>query len=66
MAPASKQGKNVKIKYGLQTGTKPPKFTLFCNYPELIHFSYVRRIENHFRKAFDLNNVKIVIKLKKS
>ncbi|MCJ8341314.1 MAG: ribosome biogenesis GTPase Der [Cetobacterium sp.] len=53
MNPApTRKGRVVKINYATQIATAPPRFVLFCNYPELIHFSYSRYIENKLREAF--------------
>lgn len=50
--PPTRKGRVVKINYATQIATAPPKFALFCNYPELVHFSYGRYIENKLREAF--------------
>ncbi|MBC6004000.1 ribosome biogenesis GTPase Der [Paraclostridium tenue] len=50
--PPSDKGKRLKIYYGSQTGTQPPKFTLFINDKELTHFSYQRYLENKIRENF--------------
>ena len=52
--PPSDKGKRLKIYYMTQVSTKPPTFVIFVNRKELMHFSYVRYIENHLRKQFDL------------
>ena len=41
-APPSYKGKRLKVTFAQQTGTTPPKFTLFVNSDKLIHFSYER------------------------
>lgn len=64
-APPTKKGKCVKLNYVTQVSVAPPTFLLFCNYPELLHFSYLRRIENNFRKAFGFEGVNIRIRIKK-
>lgn len=51
-APPTRKGRVVKVNYCSQVSTAPPKFVIFCNHPELLHFSYVRYIENKFREAF--------------
>ena len=50
--PPSDKGKRLKIYYGAQTGTKPPKITLYINNKELTHFSYQRYLENKIRENF--------------
>jgi GTP-binding protein len=57
--PAGAKGRLPKINYATQTGTEPPTFTFFCTYPDLIHFSYRRYLENGLRKEFDFTGTPI-------
>lgn len=50
--PPSDKGKRLKIYYMTQVKTRPPTFVIFVNSKPLMHFSYVRYIENHLRKQF--------------
>lgn len=50
--PPSDKGKRLKILYVTQVAVKPPAFVLFVNDPELMHFSYVRYLENRIRETF--------------
>ncbi len=50
--PPLYRGKRVKYYYITQVGIKPPTFVVFVNYPEGVHFSYIRYIENHLRQTF--------------
>ncbi|MBU5314139.1 ribosome biogenesis GTPase Der [Tissierella carlieri] len=50
--PPSDKGKRAKIYYGTQVSVRPPKFVIFVNYKELMHFSYVRYLENQIRNHF--------------
>ncbi|MBN1623068.1 MAG: ribosome biogenesis GTPase Der [Clostridia bacterium] len=50
--PPSDKGKRLKIFYMTQTSVKPPTFVLFVNSKDLLHFSYLRYIENQLREAF--------------
>ena len=50
--PPSDKGKRLKLFYATQTGVKPPAFVLFVNDKELMHFSYLRYLENRIREAF--------------
>ena len=63
--PPTRKGRVVKINYATQVSTAPPKFVLFCNYPELIHFSYARYSENKFREAFGFDGSPILISFEK-
>lgn len=50
--PPSDKGKRLKILYCTQVGIKPPQFVFFVNNPELMHFSYLRYLENTLRQNF--------------
>ncbi len=57
-APTDK-GKRLKILYCTQAGVKPPNFIFFVNEPELMHFSYLRYLENQIRKNFGFEGTPI-------
>lgn len=57
--PPTRKGRVVKINYATQISTAPPRFVLFCNYPELVHFSYGRYIENKLRESFGFEGTPI-------
>ena len=46
------KGKRLKIFYSTQVSVKPPTFVIFVNEEELMHFSYLRFLENQIRQAF--------------
>ena len=50
--PPTFKGRRVKVLYGTQVGVKPPKFVVFVNIAEGIHFSYERYLVNQIRKSF--------------
>jgi GTP-binding protein len=50
--PPLYHGRRVKYYYITQVGIKPPTFIAFVNYPEGVHFSYLRYIENNLRDSF--------------
>lgn len=52
--PPSDKGKRLKVYYMTQVSIAPPTFVIFVNKKDLMHFSYVRYIENHIRKQFEL------------
>jgi ribosome-associated GTPase EngA len=60
----SKHGASLKIRYGTQTRTSPPGFTLFANHPKLVDHNYRRYMENRMREAFDLTGTPILLKFK--
>ena len=52
LQPPATSGRRLRIYYATQQGVMPPTFILFVNDESLMHFSYERYLENHFRKAF--------------
>ncbi len=48
----SRRGKALKLLYATQAEVAPPTFVLFVNDPELVHFSYVRFLENRIRAVY--------------
>lgn len=59
-APSDK-GKRLRIYYTTQVAIKPPTFVTFVNDPELMHFSYVRFLENRIRETFEFEGTPIRI-----
>ncbi|WP_202080023.1 ribosome biogenesis GTPase Der [Caldalkalibacillus salinus] len=59
--PPSDKGKRLKVNYGTQVSVKPPTFVLFVNDPEIMHFSYLRYMENKIREAFPFEGTPIRI-----
>jgi GTP-binding protein len=57
--------KPVKIYYLTQVRTAPPTFLFFCNYPESVHFSYLRFLENQLREKFDFGGSPLRLVLRK-
>ena len=50
-APPSHKGRQLKIYYATQVSVRPPTFALFCNDPDVMHFSYQRYLLNKIREA---------------
>ena len=50
--PPSDKGRRLKIYYMTQVSVKPPTFVVFVNDKELMHFSYIRYLENRVRDSF--------------
>lgn len=48
----SKHGRHLKIYYGAQVTNSPPTFVLHVNDPELVHFTYMRYLENQLRAEY--------------
>jgi len=47
--PPNRNGRPLRFYYATQSGVKPPTFIIFCNNPDLAHFSYLRYMENQLR-----------------
>src|SRR5215211_1617621 len=58
--------KGVKIRYATQTGSAPPRFTLFATRPEDVPEGYLRYVENALRERYDLWGVSVRIRVKSS
>ena len=50
--PPSDKGRRLKIFYMTEVAVKPPTFVVFVNEKKLMHFSYLRYLENKIREAF--------------
>jgi GTP-binding protein len=62
--PLNDRGRTLKIYYSAQVGTSPPRFTCFCNDPRLVHFSYVRYLDNTLRENFGFDGTPIRIEFR--
>jgi GTPase len=58
-------GKKIKIYYATQVQTAPPAFVFFANYPEKVHFSYLRYLDNVLRKNFGFEGTPIRLMVRK-
>ncbi len=65
--PPSERGRKLKIYYTTQPGVKPPTFVFFVNDAEIMHFSYLRYLENKLREAFGFEGtpLKLVVRGRK-
>ena len=57
--PPYRNGRKLKIQYITQASVNPPTFVLFVNDASLMHFSYLRYLENRFREAVDFSGTPI-------
>lgn len=62
--PKSKKGKVLKIYYMTQVTTRPPKFIIYVNDEELMHFSYLRFIENKLRENYSFRGVPLTFEVR--
>ena len=65
--PPSHRGKQLKIFFMTQADIQPPKFVVFVNDPELMHFSYLRFLENKLRESFGFEGtpLKLIVRGRK-
>ncbi len=63
--PGMHRNKRVKIYYLTQIRTGPPMFMFFVNFPESLHFSYRRFLENQIREKFDFGSSPIKLIFRK-
>jgi len=65
--PPSQHGQRLKIMFTTQPNVKPPTFVFFVNDPEIMHFSYLRFLENKLRESFGFEGtpLKLVVRGRK-
>lgn len=63
--PPTKKGKQLKILFVTQVDICPPRFIIFVNNPELMHFSYLRFIENRLRESYGFEGTPIKFVVRK-
>ena len=64
--PAGERGRRLKLLYGTQTGTRPPRLRIFVNDPRLVTRDYGYWVENELRQRFDLQGVPVSIDFQRS
>ena len=57
--PPTDKGRRLKIFYTTQVSVKPPTFVIFVNDRKLMHFTYLRYLENRIRDAFGFEGTAI-------
>ncbi len=63
--PPTKKGKQLKILFVTQADICPPRFILFVNNPELVHFSYLRFLENRLRESYGFEGTPLKFVIRK-
>ena len=70
LAKHSPKGQRGKRRFDIvgikQVGIDPPSFQFFCEWPEYMHFSYERFLENELRNQFGFTGSAIQFNFKKS
>jgi GTP-binding protein len=51
-----RRGERLRINRLRQVGSNPPTFVFTVNYPNLVHFSYQRYLENRIRETFGFDH----------
>lgn len=62
--PPVEKNQRLKIFYSTQASVRPPKFVIFVNKPELMHFSYKRYLENSIRQKYGFIGTPILFELR--
>lgn len=55
------RGKAVRIYYATQTGTRPPTFTLFSNYPAAVPYAYRKYLMHRLKAAMGIEGIPVKI-----
>jgi len=64
--PYSRKGKELKLRYATMPDVKPPTIVLFVNDPELMHFSYLRYLENQIRQVYSYEGTPLRLLVRKA
>jgi GTP-binding protein len=64
--PRVERGKQLKIYYATMPRVQPPTVLMFVNDPDLLHFSYLRYLENQLRATYPLEGTPIVLRARKA
>ena len=62
--PPMMKGKRLRIYYMAQVNTKPPRFILFTNYPDLMADSYKKYLYNQFRETYRFSGLPLEMHLR--
>jgi GTPase len=57
----AERGRRLRLLYGTQTGTRPPRLRIFVNDPRLVTRDYGYWVENELRSRFGLEGVPVSI-----
>jgi len=63
--PPLRKGRPVKLYYAVQASVRPPTFVVQCSYPEALHFSYKRYVQNRIRETFGFEGTPIRVIFRK-
>jgi GTP-binding protein len=63
--PPLYKNRRVKLNYITQVSTAPPTFVIYANFPDGIHFSYERYLQNQIRETFRFEGVPVRFRFRK-
>jgi GTP-binding protein len=62
--PPLRKGRPVRLYYATQASVRPPTFVVQCSYPEALHFSYRRYVQNRIRETFGFGSTPLRVLFK--
>lgn len=62
----SRTGKQIRIKYCIQTKGRPPTFMLFANVDKIEDLGYLRYLQKHFQDSFHMFGMEVRFAIKSS
>jgi len=64
--PRVQHGRQLRVYYATMPRVQPPTVVLFVNDPALLHFSYLRYLQNRIREAYPLAGTPLVIRARRA
>ena len=64
--PSTKLGREPKLYYVTQTGSRPPEFTVFANAPERLNATYRRFLWSQLAERFEFNGTPLRLRFRRS
>ena len=64
--PSTKLGREPKLYYVTQTGSRPPEFTVFANAPDRLNTTYRRFLWSQLADTFDFRGTPLRLRFRKS
>jgi GTP-binding protein len=64
--PRLYRGRQLKIYYATMPRVQPPTVLMFVNDEDLMHFTYLRYLENRIRAAYPLEGTPLVLRVRKA
>jgi len=62
--PKSFRGRLARFYYVTQAESDPPTFIFFVNEPKIVHFTYMRYLENRIRERYPYEGTPIRLQLR--